>query len=79
MAFKCSRCDCEQHYDGALGSPVYGLVLHAGKLTFVPDKDERTFRSLETKDVKISATMCRECGLLELTGDAAKLRRLAGE
>ena len=76
MAFKCSRCDCEQHHDGALGSEVYGLVLHAGNLQFRPDKDERAFLSFATKGVKVSAMMCRECGLLELTGDAGKLRRI---
>ena len=73
MAFKCSRCGCEQHYDGALGSS------NAGKVTFFHDTDERAFLSLATKGAKCSTTMCKECGLLELTGDAAKLPRITSE
>ena len=76
MNFKCSRCGCEENYSGVLESPVYGMVVKVGNLQFTPDRDERRFLSLETKGVRISATMCRECGALELTGDAAKLRRI---
>jgi hypothetical protein len=35
--------------------------------------------TLQTGDVMTKATMCRECGLIELTGDVNKLRRLTGD
>ncbi len=76
MTFKCSRCQSEDHYRGTLSSQVYGMVVYAGMLEFSPDKDERPFLTTETKGVGVSAMMCRECGLLELTGDVAKLRRI---
>ena len=35
--------------------------------------------TLQTGDVMTKATMCRQCGLIELTGDVSKLRRLDGD
>jgi hypothetical protein len=35
--------------------------------------------TLETGDVMTKATMCRECGLIEITGDVEKLDRLTNE
>ena len=35
--------------------------------------------TLETGDVMTKATMCRGCGLVEITGDVNKLRRLTSE
>jgi hypothetical protein len=35
--------------------------------------------TLQTGDVMTKATMCRQCGLIELTGDVSKLRRLTGD
>jgi len=37
------------------------------------------FLTLETGDVLTKASMCRECGLIELTGDVEKLDRLTSE
>lgn len=37
------------------------------------------FLTLETGDVMTKATMCRECGLIEIIGDVGKLRRLTSE
>lgn len=71
MDFKCTRCGCEQALNGRLGSG------DAGWLTFVPDKDDRPFLSLARNQAKISVSMCRECGLVDLTGDVEKIRRLA--
>jgi hypothetical protein len=34
------------------------------------------FLTLETSDIMTRATMCRECGLIEITGDVRKLERL---
>ncbi len=78
MAYKCSRCGCEEQHSGTFLSPAYGMVLHTANLQFVPDKDQRKFFGLEGKGVAVTATMCKECGLLELTGDRSKLRRVAG-
>jgi hypothetical protein len=35
--------------------------------------------TLQTGDVMTKATMCRQCGLVELTGDVSKLRRLTDD
>jgi hypothetical protein len=37
------------------------------------------FLTLESGDVMTKATMCRECGFIEMTGDVEKLRRLTSE
>ena len=34
------------------------------------------FFTLQTGDVMTKAMMCRECGVIELVGDVAKLKRL---
>jgi len=59
-----------------LGESVYGLAVQIGNLQFLPGEDHRRFFSGETKGVSIAAGMCKECGMLTLTGDAAKLRRI---
>lgn len=71
MDFKCRRCGCEQSLSGRLGAE------NAGWLIFVPDEDDRPFLSLARNQAKISVTMCRECGLVDLTGDVDKIRSLA--
>ena len=76
MKFKCPRCQSEESCYGKLESPVYGMVIQVGSLQFIPDEDERKFLSLETRGISVSAMMCQECGALELTGDAEKLRRI---
>ena len=35
--------------------------------------------TLETGDVMTKATMCRNCGTVEIVGDVNKLRRLTSE
>jgi hypothetical protein len=64
MTTRCSGCDAETLVSGALH--------RAGR--FRPD--DTKFLTLETSDVDVVATMCSECGLIELKGDVAKLRRL---
>ena len=54
---------------GALYSPV--------RTSFRPQ--ESKFLTLETGDVMTKATMCRGCGLVEITGDVNKLRRLTSD
>lgn len=41
--------------------------------------DAPKFLTLETSDVMTKATMCRVCGLIEITGDVNKLARLVRE
>jgi hypothetical protein len=66
---KCGRCGGETVSGGALYSPV--------RASFRPQDSK--FMTLQTGDVMTKATMCRQCGLIELTGDVSKLRRLTGE
>jgi len=55
-------------------------VLAAGALhgpsrsSFRPEGTK--FLTLESGDVMTKATMCTQCGLIEITGDVNKLRRL---
>lgn len=66
---KCIRCGSEKSSSGALYGPT--------RLSFRPDGTK--FLTMETGDVLTKASMCRECGFLELLGDVNKLRRLIGE
>ena len=66
---KCVKCGCEKLVVGALHSPT--------RLTFRPQSAK--FFTLETGDVMTRASMCSECGFVEITGDANKLRRLTSE
>ena len=66
---KCGRCGGETMSGGALYSPV--------RSSFRPQDSK--FMTLQTGDVMTKATMCRQCGLIELTGDVSKLRRLTGD
>jgi len=54
---------------GALYSPV--------RMAFRPS--ESKFLTFEMGDVMTKATMCRDCGVVEIVGDIAKLKRLLGE
>lgn len=63
---KCARCGSELLAVGA----VYG----PRRTSFRPEGAK--FLTLETGDIMTKATMCRECGLIEITGDVNKLRRL---
>lgn len=60
------KCGGEQLVDGALYSPM--------RMSFRPAHS--TFLTLETGDIMTKATICRECGHVEITGDARKLNRL---
>jgi hypothetical protein len=53
---------------GALYAPV--------RLAFRP-QDSR-FLTLQTGDVMTKALMCRDCGVIEIVGDANKLKHLTG-
>jgi hypothetical protein len=66
---KCIRCGSEQPSPGALYGPT--------RLSFRPDGTR--FLTLETGDVLTKASMCRECGFVEILGDVNKLRRLIGD
>jgi hypothetical protein len=63
---KCARCGSLSLAAGAL----HGFV----RASFRPEGTK--FLTLETSDVMTKATMCRECGLVEITGDVRKLERL---
>ena len=63
---KCVKCGSELIAAGALHGPR--------RLSFRPEGTK--FLTLETGDVMTKATMCRKCGLIEITGDVRKLDRL---
>ena len=48
-----------------------------GRLTFRPSDSK--FFTFQTGDVMTKAMMCRDCGVIEIIGDVAKLKRLLGE
>ena len=65
----CSRC----------GGGVFaaGALISAVRTSFRPQDSK--FLTLETGDVMTKASMCRNCGAIEIIGDVAKLRRLTSE
>lgn len=63
---KCPGCGSEMIATGALHGP--------GRASFRPDGAK--FFTMTTGDVLTKATMCRECGLVQITGDVNKLCRL---
>ena len=65
---KCLRCGSELLADGALYGP--------SRLALRPD--DTRFLTMESGHVMTKATMCRECGFVEIVGDVQKLRRLIG-
>ena len=69
MATTCSRCSGEMLSAGALFSAV--------RTSFRPQDSK--FLTFQTGDVMTKATMCRDCGLVEIIGDVNKLRRLTSE
>ena len=69
MSTTCHRCGGETVSGGALYSPV--------RTSFRP-LDSR-FLTMQTGDVMTKATMCRNCGVVEILGDVNKLRRLTSE
>lgn len=62
----CGRCGGEMTAQGTLYAAV--------RLVFRP-QDTR-FLTLQTGDVLTKALMCRDCGMIEIVGDAVKLRHL---
>ena len=65
----CYRCGGETMAMGALFSAV--------RTSFRPQDSK--FLTLETGDVMTKATMCRNCGVVEVIGDVNKLKRLTSE
>ena len=65
----CYRCNGETVVLGALYSGI--------RTSFRPHDSK--FLTLETGDVMTKATMCRNCGVVEIIGDVSKLRRLTSE
>jgi hypothetical protein len=65
----CSRCGSDTLAPGAMISAV--------RTSFRPQDSK--FLTLETGDVMTKATMCRNCGVIEIIGDVNKLRRLTSE
>jgi hypothetical protein len=51
-----------------------GALYSPGRAAFRPEGAK--FFTMETGDVMTKATMCRECGSIQITGDVSKLRRL---
>jgi hypothetical protein len=66
---KCLRCGHETIVNGAIYSPI--------RTSFRPQGSK--FLTLETGDIQTKAFMCRNCGHIEIIGDAMKLRRLISE
>ena len=66
---KCYRCKGDMIILGAL---------YSGMRTSFRPQDSK-FLTLETGDVMTKATMCRNCGVVEILGDVNKLRRLTSE
>jgi hypothetical protein len=62
----CYRCGGATLFAGALFSAV--------RTSFRPEDSK--FLTLQTGDVMTKATMCRDCGVIEIVGDVNKLRRL---
>ena len=54
-----------------------GALFSAVRTSFRPQ--ESKFLTLQTGDVMTKATMCRDCGVVEIIGDVNKLRRLTSE
>jgi ribosomal protein S27AE len=69
MPETCPRCGGDVFAPGALISAV--------RTSFRPQDSK--FLTLETGDVMTKASMCRGCGLIEVIGDVAKLKRLTSE
>ena len=68
-AMKCLRCGSESLVDGAIYSPI--------RTAFRPQGAK--FLTLETGDIQTKAIMCKNCGYVEIIGDAMKLRRLTSD
>jgi ribosomal protein S27AE len=66
---KCVRCGGDSFADGALYGPA--------RASFRPEGTK--FLTLETGDVMTKVAMCRGCGMIEITGDVEKLKRLTTE
>jgi hypothetical protein len=66
---KCHRCK---------GDTIILGALYSGMRTSFRPQDSK-FLTLETGDVMTKATMCRNCGVVEILGDVNKLRRLTSE
>ena len=54
-----------------------GAMVSGMRTAFRPQ--ESRFLTLETGDVMTKAMMCRSCGIIEIVGDVAKLRRLTSD
>lgn len=65
----CRRCGADMLAPGALYSAV--------RISFRPQ--EAKFMTLQTGDVMTKASMCRNCGLIEIIGDVTKLKRLTSD
>ena len=65
----CYRCGGDVFAPGSLISAV--------RTSFRPQDSK--FLTLETGDVMTKATMCRNCGVIEIVGDVNKLKRLTSE
>jgi DNA-directed RNA polymerase subunit RPC12/RpoP len=69
VMMKCLRCGSEILITGAVYSPI--------RTSFRPQSSK--FLTLETGDIQTKAVMCKNCGHIEIIGDAMKLRRLTAE
>ncbi len=68
MNFKCLRCQSENLENGQ-------LIRHDGDRTLFRLEKTPWF-SLASNDLKVSATLCLNCGHIELLGDLGKARRV---
>ena len=60
------------------GETIVLGALYSGMRTSFRPQDSK-FLTLETGDVMTKATMCRNCGAVEIIGDVNKLKRLTSE
>ena len=69
MIEKCVCCNSSRVESGSLQT--------TGRVRFHPDHTK--FLSLKTSDIKISASMCLDCGYIHLVGDVEKANLLVDE
>jgi predicted nucleic-acid-binding Zn-ribbon protein len=66
MSKKCVKCGSENIEPGKVQS--------SGRLSFYPDRAK--FLSWKTSNVSVLASICLDCGTIELAGDVAKAKDL---
>lgn len=71
----CTRCGGSRLEPGSARSPAWGSHGLFFRLSRVKGK----FWTPSSNDIKVNATMCLDCGLIELAGNVATAHRLIAE